>query len=104
MAAANTTSWWYSTTTPPSSTDRPAKKSGTLAVSSPGGQITVAIWISATSRPMGTTMRIIGDASWRRRMSSRSMPQPRPGAKPNSVSASASGTGSPHASGELSCQ
>jgi hypothetical protein len=30
---------------------------------------------------MGTTMRMIGEASWRRRMSTRSMTRPRAGAK-----------------------
>ncbi|MEZ5138035.1 MAG: hypothetical protein R2711_04525 [Acidimicrobiales bacterium] len=82
----------------------PSKKYGSEAWTVSGGQITVAPWIRATSRPIGTTRRVMGAASCSRRMRTTSISQPRPGANTSRVSTSASGTGSPHASGELSCQ
>ena len=104
MAVANIRTWWYSMTMPPNSTVRPAKNRGSDAFTVAGGQMMVATWMSATRSPMGTTMRVMGVASWRRRISTRSITRPSPGAKTSRVTASASGTGRPQASGELSCQ
>jgi hypothetical protein len=59
-ATANTMIWWYVTAIPATSIDLPRKKSGRLAMTSLGGQMIVASWIRATSRPMGTTMRMVG--------------------------------------------